>query len=116
MFPEEFWLELARLEGVHYTARSRPLGWGKYIMLFVYDAIDGDVGKELRKKNPEPRFLRNHHQWLKKFGRDKVHDQIERVITIMKLCNNMNDFREKFARVFKKSPAQLSLFDFDFSK
>jgi hypothetical protein len=116
MFPEEFWLELARLEGVHYTARSRPLRWGKYIMLFVYDAIDGDVGKELRKKNPEPRFLRNHHQWLKKFGRDKVHDQIERVITIMKLCNNMNDFREKFARVFKKSPAQLSLFDFDLSR
>jgi len=116
MFPEEFWLELARLEGVHYTARSRPLRWGKYIMLFVYDAIDGDVGKELRKKNPEPRFLRNHHQWLKKFGRDKVHDQIERVITIMKLCNNMNDFRDKFARVFKKSPAQLSLFDFDFSR
>jgi hypothetical protein len=88
----------------------------RYVMLFVYDAIDGDVGKELRKKSPEPRFFTNHHQWLKKFGRDKVHDQIERVITIMKLCNNMNDFREKFARVFKKSPAQLSLFDFDFSK
>ena len=35
------------------------------------------------------------------------------MITIMKLCNNMDDFREKFARVFKKSPAQLSLFDFD---
>ena len=116
MFPEEFWLELARLEGVHYSARSRPLRWGKYIMLFVYDAIDKDVGKELRKKNPEPRFLRNHHQWLKKFGRDKVHDQIERVITIMKLCKDMDDFREKFARVFNKSPTQLSLFDFDFSK
>lgn len=116
MFPEEFWLELARLEGVHYSPRSRPLRWGKYIMLFVYDAIDGDVGKELRKKNPEPRFLRNHHQWLKKFGRDKVHDQIERVITIMKLCNNMDDFREKFARVFNKSPIQLSLFDFELSK
>lgn len=116
MFPEEFWLELARLEGVHYSPRSRPLRWGKYIMLFVYDAIDGDIGKELRKKNPQPRFLRNHHQWLKKFGRDKVHDQIERVITIMKLCNNMDDFREKFARVFNKSPIQLSLFDFDMSK
>jgi hypothetical protein len=31
----------------------------------------------------------------------------------MKLCNNMDDFKEKFARVFKKSPRQLSLFDFD---
>jgi len=28
----------------------------------------------------------------------------------------MDEFREKFARVFKKTPAQLSLFDFDFSK
>ena len=113
MFPEEFWLELARLDGVHYSARSRPLHWGRYIMLFVFDAIDGDVGKELRKKNPEPRFLRNNHQWLKKFGREKVHDQLERVITIMKLCKDMNDFREKFAKVFNKSPIQLSLFDFD---
>lgn len=113
MFPQEFWIELARLEGIHYSARSRPLRWGKYIMLFVYDAIDADVGKELRKKNPNPRFLTNHHQWLKKFGREKVHDHLERVIAIMKLCNNMADFREKFARVFKRSPAQLSLFDFD---
>jgi hypothetical protein len=114
MFPEQFWIELARLEGIHYSPRSRPLRWGKYVMMFVYDAIDGDVGKELRKKNPNPRFLQNHHQWLKKFGRDKVHDQIERVITIMKLCNNMDDFRAKFAKVFKKTPAQLS-FDLDWN-
>jgi hypothetical protein len=72
-------------------------------MAFVYDAIDRDVGKTLREKNPDPHYLQNHHQWLKDFGRQKVHDQIERVITIMKLCNDMNDFREKFARVFKKT-------------
>jgi hypothetical protein len=38
-------------------------------MMFVYDA---DVGRELRKKNPNPHFLKNHHQWLKKYGQDKV--------------------------------------------
>lgn len=103
MFPQEFWFELARLEGVHYSPRSRPLRWGKYIMAFVYDAVDGDIGKELRKKNPEPHFKRNHHQWLKEFGRQKVHDQIQRVVTIMKLCDDMDEFRQKFARVFKKS-------------
>jgi hypothetical protein len=48
-------------------------------MMFVYDAIDGDVGKELRKKNPASKFLSNHHQWLKDFGRNKEHDQIQRV-------------------------------------
>lgn len=72
-------------------------------MAFVYDAIDGDVGKALRSKNPDPHYKSNHHQWLKEFGRQKVHDQIERVVTIMKLCDSMADFRQKFARVFKKS-------------
>jgi hypothetical protein len=108
MFPEEFWLELARLEGIRYSSRSRPLRWGKYVMMFVYDAIDKDVGKELRSKNPNPRFLKNHHQWLKDFGRGQVHDQIQRVVTIMKLCDSMDEFKQKFARVFKKSPLQMS--------
>jgi P63C domain len=53
---------LARLEGVRYAPRSRPLRCGKYVMLFVYDSIDPDVGKELRKKNPNPSHGRNHHQ------------------------------------------------------
>ena len=50
-FPDEFWYELARLEGIHYSPRSRPLRWGKYVMMFVYDAVDGDVGKELRRES-----------------------------------------------------------------
>ncbi len=104
MFPDDFWLELARLEGIRYSPRNRPLRWGKYIMMFVYDAIDPDVGRELRSRNPNPRFLQNHHQWLKDFGRNKVHDQIERVVTIMKLCDSMEEFRAKFDRVFRKSP------------
>jgi hypothetical protein len=77
-------------------------------MLFVYDAIDSDVGEELRKKNPNPRFLSNHHQWLKSHGRDKVNNQIQRVIAVMKLCKDMKDFRAKFAHVFKKTPLQMS--------
>ena len=69
----------------------------------MYDAIDKDVGKELRKKNPNPHFRQNHHQWLKEYGRQKVHDQIQKVVTIMKLCDDMDEFRAKFARVFKKA-------------
>jgi hypothetical protein len=30
------------------------------------------------------------------------------VVTIMKLCENMDEFRAKFARVFKKTPLQVS--------
>ena len=43
-----------------------------------------------------------------------VHDQIERVVTVMKLCENMDDFREKFARVFKKTA--VSQLDFNWSE
>jgi P63C domain-containing protein len=111
MFPAEFWYELARLEGVQYSARHRPLRWGKYIMMFVYDAIDSDVGEELRKKNPNPRFLSNHHQWLRQHGREKVNDQVQRVIAVMKLCRDMKDFRAKFAHVFQKTPLQMSFDD-----
>jgi hypothetical protein len=111
MFPQEFWFELARLEGVRYSPRHRPLRWGRYIMMFVYDAVDEDVGKELRDRNPNPRFLSNHHQWLKQHGREKVNNQIQRVITIMKLCNNMDEFRDKFSQVFKRAPTKVPFDD-----
>ena len=104
-------LGIKRLEGIHYSPRNRPLRWGKYIMAFVYDAIDKDVGKKLREKNPDPRHGRNHHQWLKEFGKEKLIGQIQSVITIMKLCDNMADFRKKFDRVFSKSPVQSSFDD-----
>lgn len=115
MFPEEFWVELARLEDVHYSPRSRPLRWGRYVMMFVYDAIDPDIGNWLRENNPDPRFLQNHHQWLKKFGRDKVHDQIMQSLIVMKLCKDMVDFKAKFAHVFKKTPLQLTFEDINWT-
>lgn len=106
MFPQEFWFELARLEGVHYSPRSRPLRWGRYIMAFVYDTVDKDVGNRLREINPDPHFKQNHHQWLKEFGRQRVNDHLQRVIAVMKLCEDMEDFKKKFARVFQKTPLQ----------
>lgn len=116
MFPDEFWFELARLEGVSYSPRHRPLRWGRYVMLFVYDAIDEDVGKALRKRNPNPRFLQNHHQWLRQFGRDKVQAQITANIALMRNCDTMDDFRRMFHKAFGKygDIQQLSL-DFDWS-
>ncbi|MFL5866029.1 MAG: P63C domain-containing protein [Thermoleophilaceae bacterium] len=102
MFPDEFWYELARLEGVRYSPRNRPLRWGKYVMAFVYDTIDGDVGQELRRINPGPHYKKNHHQWLRQHGKEAVQRQIGSVIAIMKLCDDMPEFRRKFEKVFSK--------------
>jgi hypothetical protein len=111
MFPTEFWVQLARLEGIKYSPTSRPMRWGKYVMAFVYDAVDADVGKELRRKNPNPQHGQNHHQWLEKLGRDRVNDQIQQVIAVMRLCEDMPDFKRKFARVFAKTPLQMQLWE-----
>lgn len=115
MFPDDFWYELARLEGVHYSPRHRPLRWGKYVMAFVYDALDADVGKELRQRNPNPHFRQNHHQWLKTHGREKLNNQIQQVVAVMKVCDDMKEFREKFDRVFKKTPLQMSFDNIDWT-
>jgi cytochrome c1 len=112
VFPDEFWFELARLEGIRYSPRNRPLRWGKYVMAFVYDAIDGDVGDKLREINPDPHYRKNHHQWLKQFGKEAVHRQIGSVIAIMKLCSDMPEFRRKFEHVFAKTH-QLTIDGFD---
>jgi hypothetical protein len=110
-FPEEFWQELARLEGIRYSPRNRPLRWGKYVMKFVYDSIDPDLGKKLREINPNPQHRRNHHQWLREFGRDRLHQQLGGTIAIMKSCRDMDEFRQRFASVFGRNQ-QLAL-DFD---
>lgn len=107
-FPEEFWHELARLEGIRYSPRHRPLRWGKYVMRFVYDSIDPDLGRKLRELNPDPRHRQNHHQWLREFGKDKLHRQLGGVIAIMKECRDMDEFRQRFSRVFDKGD-QLTL-------
>jgi hypothetical protein len=78
-------------------------------MALVYDAVDPDVGRELRRLNPDPKLKQNHHQWLQNLGRERVNNQIQQVIAIMRLCNDMNDFKAKFARVFRKSPLQMQL-------
>ncbi|HVZ35878.1 MAG TPA: P63C domain-containing protein [Polyangiaceae bacterium] len=110
-FPDDFWIELARLEGIHYSPRHRPIRWGKYVMAFVYDAIDKDVGRKLRQINPSPERGSNHHQWLAAYGKDRIQMQLGADIAIMKLCKNMDEFRAKFAHVFKRQGLQL---DFSF--
>lgn len=111
MFPQEFFIELARLENVRYSPRNRPLRWGKYVMAFVYYAFDKDVAQELKHRTPNPHYGQNLHQWLRDLGREKVSAQLYQVLGIMKTCRDMDEFRQKFAFVFKKEPYQLTFFD-----
>jgi P63C domain len=108
-FPDEFWVQLARLEGVKYSGRQRPWRWGKYVMRFVYDAIDPDVSKRLTDINPDPAKGHNHHQHLTGFGQKELNDHLQQVIAVMRLCDDMDEFKRKFPRAFPTGPYQLEL-------
>lgn len=109
-FPDEFWQELARLEGIRYQARHRPLRWGNYVLRFVYNAMDPDVAKKLKEMNPNPSHGNNLHQLLRDFGRDRLHQQLGGVIAIMRQCDDMAEFRARFRTVFeRKDQLQLDI-------
>ncbi len=111
MFPEDFFIQLARLENVHYSPKNRPIRWGKYVLGFVYAAVDKDVAKALKERIPNPHYGQNLHQLLKDFGKEKVTAQIYQVLGIMKTCKDMDEFRRKFDYVFKQEPYQATFFD-----
>ncbi len=111
MFPQEFFFELARLENIHYSPRNRPIRWGKYILAFVYAAVDEDVARELKRRIPNPQHGQNLHQLLRKVGREKVSAQVNQVLGVMKTCKNMDDFKRSFDRIFKGMPTQTDFFE-----
>jgi len=112
MFPSEFFFELARLENIHYSPRNRPIRWGKYILNFVYKAVDPDVATELKKRTPNPHKGENLHQWLQEWGREKVTEQIHQVLGMMKACKDIDEFKEKFNKAYNTNPfEQLTFLD-----
>jgi hypothetical protein len=111
MFPPEFFEELARLENVRYSPRNRPIRWGRYVLAFVYAAVDKDVARELKRRIPNPQHGKNLHQLLRDYGREKVNAQLYKVIGVMKTCRDMDEFKQKFAHIFKKEPYQATFFD-----
>jgi hypothetical protein len=106
-FPEEFWSELARLEGVRYSPRSRPLRWGRYVMLFVYDAIDQDVEARLKVAKPDLHFRADHRRWLEEFSKEQLNRHLQQIVVTMKRCRDMDEFRLKLERVFKRVPTEV---------
>ncbi|MBI5838354.1 MAG: hypothetical protein HZB25_14035 [Candidatus Eisenbacteria bacterium] len=106
-FPEEFWSELARLEGIRYAPRSRPLRWGSYVMLFVYDAIDQDVQSRLKVSRPDLHVRADHLRWLEEFSKEHLNRHLRKVAETMSQCRNLAEFQSKMDRVFRRDFAEV---------
>ncbi len=113
-FPRKFYQESFRLFGWAYNPLSvkRPGYLGTFTNKYVYEQLPPGVLEELRNKNPviDKGFrVRRHHQYLtEEIGIPHLDKHIIKLITIMELSNNIQDFRINFNRIFGKPyPLQL---------
>jgi hypothetical protein len=109
-FPDELWVEFARLTNWKGTVTSRPKYWGKLVMELVYQNLDKDVAKWLKENAPAPRHGQNYHQWLSgQYGLKKLVEHIWILIGVARTCENMVELRQRMAELSGRSMVQLML-------
>jgi hypothetical protein len=107
-FPKEFWREVARIEGAA-SWKEGPVGWARYIVLFVSDAVDPDVGRELRRAGGEPAFRPTIHQWLLDVGGARIDGQMASILAELRECGDKAQFEARFAKALDKAPSRSTL-------
>lgn len=97
-FPDEFYKEMARLRGIHYSeiATKRPGYIGKLTNDIVYERLAPGVLEELRRKTPKDskgRRKYKYHQWLTEdHGQPRLQQHIIAVMALMRASPNWNHF------------------------
>ncbi len=110
-FPDDLWVEFARLTNWKGTVTQRPKYWGKLVTELVYEYLDPDVALWLKENEPEPRKGRNWHSWLNdQFGLPKLVQHIYILIGVSRTCDNMAELRRKMAEMYGKVPVQLTFY------
>jgi|SRR5215218_2031732 len=110
-FPDELWVEFARLTNWKGSVTNRPKYWGKLVMELVYEYLDPDVAKWLKDNAPEPKHGQNYHQWLSsQYGLKKLVEHIWKLIGIASTCQNMSELKIRMAELHGKQAVQYTLF------
>ena len=113
-FPNEFFYQLDKLYSNPKTiSRNRPIYYGNFINKYVYLSLErGVVLNELNNINPNIKtekstYRKNrHHQHLtEKIGIQQFRIQVGKVLGIMELSKDINDFKINF----EKTHGQLSI-------
>jgi P63C domain len=111
-FPDQLWIEFARLTGWKGATNSqRPKYWGSLVMELVYGYLDPDVAKWLKDNAPKPLHGQNYHQWLtSQYGLKRLTEHIWMLIGVATACSTMAELRQRMAERFGKHQVQFTLF------
>lgn len=109
-FPDDLWLEFARITKWSGSVTRRPKYWGKLVMEFIYEYLDPDVAQWLKENAPAPRHGRNYHQWLSsQYGLKKLVEHIWRFMGISSTCRDVTEVRQRMKEIMGRGPLQMVL-------
>lgn len=116
-FPVDYYRELYRLMGWDFRedTQAKPAYVGKLTNDFVYSRLAPGVLDELKRQTPRTEKGRLKHHFHRKlsedFGHPRLREHLASVITLMKVCDNMDEFQSKIDRALPayNSTMQLDL-------
>lgn len=109
MWPPEFVDAIVRLHGERYDGGPQPR-WLASTYDKLYHLILGDeVVAELKRRNPDPKFGTNHHQWLTPEAREVLRRNIPTVVALANTSSSKDDFWRRVEHHYSKSALQLTL-------
>ncbi len=122
-FPDDFYFTLNRVYGSEpYVQRvggstviNKPQHFGNFTNKYVYGPLEkGEVLKELQRLNPQidangTRKQRFHQFLSQGYGLDKLRQQRQEVLTMLKLADNIEEFRRLYEKRFGPLNGQLRL-------
>ena len=123
-FPDDFYLTLNKVYGSDpYIARAsgslvinKPQHFGNFTTRYVYGPLEnGEVLKELQRLNPKVAATGTRkeklHQFLSKgYGIEKLREQRQEVLTMLKLSDDVEDFKRFYEKRFGPSDDQWTFF------
>lgn len=95
---------------------NKPQHFGNFTNKYVYGPLEsGEMLKEVQRLNPkvEATGSRNDklHSYLSKgFGLEKLREQRQEVLTMLKLSDDIDDFKRLYEKRFGPMDAQRSFF------
>jgi len=110
-FPDQLWVEFARLTKWTGSLHQRPKYWGKLVNELVYSYLDKDVYAWLKENAPKPSTGVNYHQWLNsQYGLKKLIEHLWQLVGMASACNSMEELRKKMAEKYGKIAVQMTMF------
>lgn len=113
-FPMEYYQEIYRLYGISDSFDPKdtrhPSFIGNFTNKYVYGVFPDEVMKEIREKNPTStapsglvyRGHKNFQFLTESVGIPQLDKQLAKLVGVMQLSDDKNDFDKKFKKVFSK--------------